>query len=104
MGTPAPIRSYAGPVKPPARLVLAALLLALAALAGAGSKPPKKDAQMEPREAQLIAALPEDDRRWLTEYVAPIILPDEKNAYLELTETYQREDFREKKTWPLGSV
>ena len=83
-------------MKPLTRLVLPAILLALAALAGARSKPPKKDAHVEPREAQLIAALPDEDRHWLTEFVAPIILPDEKNAYLELTETYQREDFREK--------
>ena len=71
-------------MKPLARWVPAALLLALAALAGAGSKPPKKDTSVQPREAQLIAALPDEDRRWLTEFVAPIILPDEKNAYLEL--------------------
>ena len=42
-----------------------------------------------------LRALPEEDRRWLTELVEPIILPDEKRLFLELTEPYQREQFRE---------
>jgi len=62
-----------------------------------GSTPPNKNApQAEPREKDLIAALPDEDRRWLVEFVAPIILPEERKAYLELTETYQREAFRQK--------
>ncbi|MGH9365885.1 MAG: GWxTD domain-containing protein, partial [Thermoanaerobaculia bacterium] len=43
---------------------------------------------------QRIAALPEDDRVWLTEFVAPIILPEEEKAFLQLTETSQREGFQ----------
>ena len=65
-------------------------------LSATGPKLPKKDAvASDPREKELIAALPDEDRRWLVEFVAPIILPEERKAYLELTETYQRNDFRE---------
>ena len=42
-----------------------------------------------------LRALPEEDRRWLTELVEPIILPEEKKLFLELTEPHQREEFRE---------
>jgi GWxTD domain-containing protein len=85
-------------VKSGTRVALAALLLGLAALSPRASTPatPRKNAPAaDPREAALIAALPDEDRRWLTEFVAPIILPEERKAYLELTETYQRDDFRE---------
>jgi len=73
-----------------------AVILALATLAPAASSPPKKGSpQEDPREKDLIAALPDEDRRWLVEFVAPIILPEERKTYLELTESYQRADFRE---------
>jgi hypothetical protein len=36
-----------------------------------------------------------DDRYWLTEYVAPIILPDEENLFLSLPAGYPRDMFRE---------
>ena len=45
--------------------------------------------------AAKIAALPDDDRRWLEEYVAPIILEDERDLFVQLTEAHQREIFRE---------
>ncbi len=45
--------------------------------------------------AVKIAALPDEDRRWLEDYVAPIILEDEKNLFLQLTEQHQRDIFRE---------
>ncbi len=78
------------------RLALSALLLGLGAFAQPAPAPPKKNApSAQRRERELIAALPDEDREWLTDYVAPIILPEEKKAYLELTEGYQREDFRE---------
>ncbi|MGH9367150.1 MAG: GWxTD domain-containing protein, partial [Thermoanaerobaculia bacterium] len=38
--------------------------------------------------------LPEDDRTWL-DFVAPIIFLDEKKAFLELVQPYERETFRE---------
>ena len=48
-----------------------------------------------PSEKERLAALPEDDRKWLTVYVAPIILPEERKAFLELTEPHEREAFKE---------
>ncbi|MDQ6894437.1 MAG: GWxTD domain-containing protein [Acidobacteriota bacterium] len=78
------------------RILRAASVLALAAFAGGGGPSPKKETPKPPREADLIAALPEDDRLWLTEFAAPILREEERKAYLELTETYQRDDFREK--------
>jgi len=44
-------------------------------------------------ESERIKALPDEERKWLTEFVAPIILPEEQKVYLELTEPYQREQF-----------
>ena len=45
--------------------------------------------------AQRIKALPEEERQWLEVYVAPIILPEEKNLFVQLTEPHQREIFKE---------
>jgi Ca-activated chloride channel homolog len=45
--------------------------------------------------AAKIAALPADDKRWLEEYVAPIILEDERDLFIQLTEAHQREIFKE---------
>ncbi len=47
-----------------------------------------------PAEADRVRALPEEDKQWLMEFVAPIILPDEKKIFLELSEPYQREAFK----------
>ncbi len=41
------------------------------------------------------AALPPEERKWLDEFVAPIILPEEKKVFLELTEPYQGEMFKQ---------
>src|SRR6266536_376541 len=68
-------------------LFLAALLL----LPGAGSS----QSAREPTKKERFAALPEDDRKWLTEFVAPIILPEEEKLFLELTDPHQREIFKE---------
>ncbi len=38
---------------------------------------------------------PEDERKWLTEFVAPIIQPEEEALFLKLTEPHQRESFKE---------
>ncbi len=35
-----------------------------------------------------------EDRAWLTVYVAPIILPAERDLFLQLSEDYQRESFK----------
>ena len=64
------------------RFVLAAAIALAAAAARA------------PTEAERIKALPEEERRWLTEFVAPIILPEERRVFLELTEPHQREFFK----------
>ena len=44
---------------------------------------------------QRLEALPEEDRKWLTEFVAPIILPEEEKLFLELPQAYQRELFKD---------
>jgi GWxTD domain-containing protein len=49
----------------------------------------------EPSRQQRLDALPGDDRVWLTELVAPIILPDEERVFLKLTEVREREGFKE---------
>ncbi len=46
------------------------------------------------QKAEKVKALPDEERRWLTEYVAAIILPEEENLYLQLTTPYQRETFK----------
>jgi len=51
-------------------------------------------ASTDPSRKQRLAALPADERVWLTEFVAPIILPYEENVFLELTEPYQFEAFK----------
>src|SRR5262245_58690559 len=45
--------------------------------------------------AARIAALPPDDRKWLEEYVAPIILEEERDLFIQLTEPHQREIFQQ---------
>jgi len=52
----------------------------------------------QPSRSELIKALPEEERKWLTDFVAPIILPEEENLFLELTAPYQREQFK-KEFW-----
>jgi Ca-activated chloride channel family protein len=44
---------------------------------------------------ERLAAMPEEDRKWLTEFVAPILQPEEEALYLQLTEPHQREIFKE---------
>jgi len=68
-------------------LFLAASLL----LHGAGSG----QSAPEPSKKERLAALPSEERRWLTEQVAPIIQPEEEALYLQLTEPHQREIFKE---------
>jgi GWxTD domain-containing protein len=61
----------------------------------AGKTPAPPKATPTPTDKQRIAALPEADRTWLQVFVAPIILPAEKKAFLELTQSYERDAFRE---------
>ncbi|HEY2797129.1 MAG TPA: VWA domain-containing protein [Thermoanaerobaculia bacterium] len=46
------------------------------------------------QRADRIKALPPDERKWLEDYVAPIILPEEVQVFLALTEPAQRERFK----------
>jgi GWxTD domain-containing protein len=62
-----------------------ALLVAAGLLAAGAAGPSRKE---------RLAALPDEDRVWLTEYVAPIILPEEEKLFLELTEPHERERFK----------
>lgn len=67
-----------------------------AAAAGAVQKtsaPPAKPAPAASKKERL-AALPEEERKWLTEFVAPILLPEEEKVFLELEQPYQREEFK----------
>ncbi len=77
----------------PGRDLVATVLLAtaLGLLASAPKALPKTK---PPSESERIKALTEDERRWLAEFVAPIILDDEKKAFLELDAPYQREVFK----------
>ena len=45
--------------------------------------------------AERIRLLPDDAKRWLEEIARPIILPEEENLFLLLTQEHEREIFRE---------
>ena len=68
-------------------------LAASLALPGAGSS--QNATAPELSKKQRIAALPEEERKWLTDFVAPIIQPEEEKLFLQLTEPHQREIFKE---------
>lgn len=70
-------------------LVAAGLLAMEAGLARSAAAPAAKKSKKE-----LLADLPIEQRTWLTEYVAPIIQPEEEQLFLELTAAYQREIFK----------
>ncbi|HXM75458.1 MAG TPA: GWxTD domain-containing protein, partial [Thermoanaerobaculia bacterium] len=80
---------------------LSVALLALSSFGAAQSAPPPVAAP--PPAASVtpvsknaaLAALPDEERKWITEYVAPIVLPEEEKLFLELTEPHQREIFKE---------
>src|SRR5262252_4469318 len=71
-------------------LFLLASILALPGASTAAALPELTPAQ----RAERIKALPPDDRKWLEDYVAPIILPEETQLFLQLTEPHQRELFK----------
>jgi GWxTD domain-containing protein len=70
----------------------AAVLLLVACYLGTGLAFARA---VEPSRQQRLASLPEDDRAWLTDFVAPIILPEEERVFLLLTDATQREGFKE---------
>jgi len=75
-----------------ARLAIPLAALLASAVAAAVQPPPKLSAG---QRSERIKALPEDDRLWLTDYVAPIILPEEENLFLQLSEQPGRDKFKE---------
>lgn len=84
------------------RLGMSASLPALLALAmtavgiGQTAPPPAAPAPSKPiSKKAALEAMPDDERKWLTEYVAPIIMPEEEKLFLELTDPHQREIFKQ---------
>src|ERR1700693_1491204 len=75
--------------------VEAILLVGLIASAQSQPAPKPSAAVKPPSESARIKALPDEERRWLTEFVAVIIIDEEKKAFLELSASYQREIFKE---------
>jgi len=45
--------------------------------------------------AERVRLLPDEERRWLEDFVRPIILPDEEDFFLLLTQPHEREIFKE---------
>src|SRR5215831_5470810 len=85
-----------------ARLALpftALLAAAVTASSGQQEPPPASAPPVKPAKAlsksEAIKALPDDERQWLTVYVAPIILPEEEKVFLELSEQHERDRFKE---------
>lgn len=76
-------------MKARAGALVAASFLSLAAARFGGNSPVKP-----PTDADRIKALPDEQRQWLTEFVAAIIQPEERKVFLDLTESYQREAFK----------
>jgi hypothetical protein len=71
------------------------LFLVASVLALPGAFPAAALTDLTPAQrAERIKALPPDERKWLEDYVAPIILPEEVQVFLQLTEPAQRERFK----------
>jgi Ca-activated chloride channel family protein len=69
---------------------------AAAAVPASPSSAPRHLTQLTKKEAaERLKALPEEERKWLEDYVKPIILPEERNLFLQLTEPHQREIFKQ---------
>ena len=69
-------------------LVAASLILSGTAI---GQTPLKLTAK---QKKERIKALPDEEQKWLSEYVRPIITPEEENLFLLLDQPYQREMFK----------
>ncbi len=84
-------------MKPGLRSASLQAIALLLLVASARSQPaPKPDAAKKPpSESARIKDLPDEERQWLTEFVAVIILDDEKKTFLDLAASYQREVFKE---------
>jgi GWxTD domain-containing protein len=77
----------------PSRIRALAALAAILLIPVAGA--PSGGAEKLPTDSERLKALSPEEREWLTDYVAPIILPEERKVFLELTAPYQREEFVE---------
>jgi GWxTD domain-containing protein len=73
-------------------VVLGILGCAILAL-GAGN--PSVPTLSKRERAERLRLLPDEEKKWLEEIARPIILPDEENLFLLLTEPHEREIFRE---------
>jgi GWxTD domain-containing protein len=73
---------------------IAVVLLAGTAFGLLALEPGPTPKPKSPSESERIKTLPEEERQWLTEFAAPIILEEEKKAFLELEAPYQREVFK----------
>src|SRR5689334_19252553 len=71
------------------------LFLVASVLALPGAVPAAALTDLTPAQrAERIKALPAEDRKWVEDTVAPIILPEEVQVFLQLTEPAQRERFK----------
>jgi GWxTD domain-containing protein len=83
-------------MKPGLRSASVQAIFLLLLVASAPSQPtPKPASKKQPSESARIKDLPDDERQWLTEFVAVIILEEEKKTFLDLAASYQREVFKE---------
>ena len=89
----------------PALLSFTAMGLLIAGM-GSAQTPPPAPAPAAPAAPQVkpaaplskkaaLEAMPDEERKWLTEYVAPIIMPEEEKLFLQLTDPHQREIFKQ---------
>jgi Ca-activated chloride channel homolog len=98
--TPVPEPAPAAPNEPAAAPAVAPTPAATPAAtpatpSQAQSAAPRHLTQLSKKElAERLKALPPEEKQWL-EFVAPIMLPEEKNLFLQLTEPHQREIFKE---------
>jgi len=82
--TPAPTPPAASPAPGPS---------AASAPPGSSAAPAQVKQLSRSEAAARVKALPEEERKWLEDYVAPIILPEERNLFLQL-EAHQYEAFQ----------
>ena len=68
--------------------------MVLAAMAAGAASPAIPKLSTKER-AERLRLLPEEDRQWLDDLVRPIILPDEKDFFLLLSQPHEREIFKE---------
>jgi GWxTD domain-containing protein len=73
---------------------VAAIFVAVAILA-AGAASPGVPQLSRTERAERIRLLPDEERRWLEEIARPIILPEEENLFLLLSQKHEREIFKE---------